>query len=209
MNDLVQRFGQLREQLFAVGSAHPWFLFAAIVILPGFGFPVSALLVLAGACWGTSWTSCAMALLAILFNMIWTHRLAAGPARSLIITWLGHRWHHWENLPRADLVKVACMLRVTPGIPLFVQNYTLGLLGVPMGTYLLISVPLNGLFVVGFVLTGGAFFEGRAGLVIAGLGVLVATLLLFRLIRSRMAGKAAALFDKAESVSSSLGSTKP
>lgn len=185
MHDIALWLARFKEQLSVHGNAHPWILFVALVILPGFGFPVSALLVLAGVIWGTSWSSCAIALLAIAFNMIWTHWLAAGPARALIIKWLGHRWERWKNLPRADLVKLACMLRVTPGIPLFVQNYTLGLLGVPMGVYLAISVPLQSLFVIGFVLTGGAVFEGRGGLAVAGLGVLIAALIVFRLIRSR------------------------
>ena len=198
MSDLSSRLLQFKEQLYVHGSAHPWLLFVALVVLPGFGFPVSALLVLAGATWGTSWTSCLAALAAIALNMIWTHWLASGPARAFVIKWLGHRWERWKDLPRADLIKLACTLRVTPGIPLFVQNYTLGLLGTPLGIYLLISVPLQALFVVGFVVTGGAVFEGRAGLAIAGIGVLVAALLVFRLIRSRVTSNASVSSGKSE-----------
>jgi len=186
MHDIAVWLARFKEQLSVHGNAHPWILFVALVILPGFGFPVSALLVLAGVIWGTSWSSCAIALLAIALNMIWTHWLAAGPARALVIKWLGHRWERWKNLPRADLVKLACMLRVTPGIPLFVQNYTLGLLKVPLGLYLSVSLPLTGLYAIGFVLTGGAIFEGRAGLAISGIGVLIAALVLLRFIRSRV-----------------------
>ena len=75
---------------------------------------------------------------------------------------------------------------MTPGVPLVVQHYVLGLLAVPFLPYILISVPINGVFVIGFVLTGGAIFEGRAGAAIFGVAVLVAAVVLLRLLRARV-----------------------
>jgi hypothetical protein len=66
------------------------------------------------------------------------------------------------------------------------QPKHLGLLAVPFVSYLLISVPINGLFVTGFVLTGRAIFEGQIGLLIAGISILLATTLAVKMIRRRL-----------------------
>jgi hypothetical protein len=71
-------------------------------------------------------------------------------------------------------------------VPLFLQNYVLGLVAVPFLPYIFISVPINGVFVVGFVLTSGAVFEGRFGMAITGIAVLVAAFVLVRLLRARV-----------------------
>jgi hypothetical protein len=57
---------------------------------------------------------------------------------------------------------------------------------VPFVSYLLISVPINGLFVTGFVLTGGAIFEGQIGLLILGISILIAAALTIKIIRGRI-----------------------
>jgi hypothetical protein len=57
----------------------------------------------------------------------------------------------------------------------------------PFVPYLLISIPINGLFVTGFVLTGGAIFEGSLGAAIAGLSILIAASFAVKIVRRRMA----------------------
>jgi len=183
--DFVSLAWNAKDQLLAGCRAYPAVLFVALVVLPGLGFPASALLVLAGATWGSNWTGCAVALLATFLNMSWTYLVAAGPARSLVARVLGARWDRWRCLEHRDRIRLAILLRVTPGVPLFVQNYVLGLLAVPFIPYIIISVPLNGIFVVGFVLTSGAIFEGRLGMAISGVAVLVAAFVLVRMLRAR------------------------
>jgi uncharacterized membrane protein YdjX (TVP38/TMEM64 family) len=170
--------------------ANPIGLFLAIAILPGFAFPSSPLLILAGIVWGSTTTGCALAVSAVLINVIWTHWLSAGPCRSLISRILGERWERWQSMPRTNLWKIALMLRITPGVPLFVQNYTLGLLGVPLRQSFAIAFPLACLYGSGFVLTGGAIFKGHIGLVIAGISLLVVASIGINLIRRKLAAKA-------------------
>lgn len=81
------------------------------------------------------------------------------------------------------------MLRITPGVPLFVQNYTLGLLGVPLLHSLVIALPICGLYTSGFVLTGGAIFKGHIGLIIAGFSLLAAASIGINLARRKFAAK--------------------
>jgi len=175
---------QAKDLLIGWCRDYPFVLFAALVLLPGFGFPSSILLVVAGATWGNSkWTACALAMAATALNMSWTYLLAAGPASSLVARLLGTRWDRWRSLDQNDRIRLAILLRVTPGVPLFVQNYVLGLLAVPFLPYILI--PLNGIYVVGFVLTGGAIFKGSLGGTFFGVAVLVAAILVLRLLRAR------------------------
>ena len=177
----------LKQFLESYGAQYPWAIFLALVILPGFAFPASPLLLLAGAVWGSTATSCGLALSAILLNIGWTHLLAAGPCKALVIRLLGKRGDRWSALPRADLIKLAWILRVTPGVPLFVQNYGLGVLGVPLRHSLLAALPITGLYVCGFVLTGGAIFSGRFGLVLTGAGLIAAAAVATHLLRKRFA----------------------
>jgi uncharacterized membrane protein YdjX (TVP38/TMEM64 family) len=165
---------------------NPVVLFAALVILPGFAFPVSALLILAGVVWGSTWQSCAWGVLAMSLNMTWAYWFAAGPARGLVTRCLGKRWDRWKQIDQSNLIRLTILLRVTPGVPLFAQNYILGLFAVPYLKYILISIPLNAIYVVGFILTGGAVFKGNFGLAITGILILAAASLLIHFIRIRL-----------------------
>ena len=177
----------MKEPVLGWCRSNPVALFAAIAILPGLGFPASPLLILAGAVWGSDLRSCFIAIAATALNMAWTYAAAAGPARRLIARLLGTRWDRWRDMDRRNLLKLTLLLRITPGVPLVIQNYTLGLLAVPFVPYLLISVPINGLFVTGFVLTGGAIFEGSLGAAIAGVSILIAASIAVKMIRRRLA----------------------
>ena len=178
---------EFRQSLSTFGIQFPWAIFLAIVILPGIGFPASPLLVLAGLVWGSSSASCGLALAAVALNIVWTHGLARGPGKTVVIRLLGNRWDHLSALPRTDLAKMAWLLRITPGVPLFVQNYAIGVLGIPLRFSLLTALPVGGLFVCGFVLTGGAVFDGRTGLMVSGICLVLAAVVASRLFGKRFA----------------------
>jgi uncharacterized membrane protein YdjX (TVP38/TMEM64 family) len=187
-------------------SSNPLYLFLAIVFLPGFGFPASPLLILAGLVWGSKWQACLVAIFAMSLNMSWTYAVAAGPARGLLNRIL--RSPHFQRFKISDpsssriqnpkskisppslLHRFTVLMRITPGMPFFLQNYVLGLIGVPFLPYILISVPLNAIWVIGFVLTGGAIFEGNVGMIAAGLAILIAAAIGLKLLRSKLASRA-------------------
>jgi len=180
---MVSQLQILKEQVTEYGTLHPGLLFAGIAVLPAFGFPASALLLLAGIVWGSNATSCAIALGAVILNIVGSHGLAAGPGKKLIVRLLGERTRPWRNLSRKDHVRLSWLIRITPGIPLFVQNYVLGVLGVPLRQSLLAALPVTGIYVCGFVLTGGAIFDGAWGLAIAGISLVVAAGVAARMMR--------------------------
>ena len=176
-------------------KANPWSLFVAIIFLPGLPFPISALLVLAGLVWGATWWACLLALLALTLNMTWTYWVAAYPARGVIEKVLANTSLRIPDLPKQDHVRLILMLRLTPGLPLFIHNYVLGFLRTPFRLYLPLSLALSGPISIGILLTGGALMEGKAGLAIAGLGIVVIAVLGTRMLRARLARKKPALAE--------------
>jgi len=81
--------------------------------------------------------------------------------------------------------KIVCALRLPPGIPLFVQNYGIALLGAPLRLSVAIAIPTTAVHVCGFVLTGGAILEGRIALLLLGITLLILATLLIHTLRKR------------------------
>ena len=153
-------------------QARPWALFVALVVLPGLPFPVSVLLLAAGVAWHDDpLGACLLCVAALTINMSWTYWVAAGPGRRLVEWFI--RWSSLKipDLPRSDHLRLILVMRLTPGIPLFFQNYVLGFMRAPFRLYLPISIVLNGLFSSGLVLVGAGVSDGRFAPVIGGVAL--------------------------------------
>lgn len=170
----------------------PLWLFLALVILPGLPVPTSALLFLAGVVWRERPVeACLIALVATLLNLTWTYWLAAGFGRRTmerVAGWLGFRIPEVRETNRLRLVLA---LKLTPGIPMFVQNYLCGFLQVPFRIYLLVSMLCNGLIGIGFVLAGVGFGDGKLVPALAGLLLVILGALVIRWVRAGMAERKA------------------
>jgi uncharacterized membrane protein YdjX (TVP38/TMEM64 family) len=184
---MLQELLSQKDKLIGLCQESPLLLYASIVILPSFGFPVGALLILAGVVWGANWHGCVYGISAVALNIAWSYLFAAGPGRKILERLLGERWQRWSSMETKDMVRLTCLLRLTPGIPLFAQNYLLGLLRVPYLTYLTCSIPLSSLYVVGFIVTGGAIFSGKLFPILTGVGILVIATVVTRMFRSKLA----------------------
>lgn len=169
--------------------SHPWAMFLALVLLPGLPIPMSALLLVAGAVWGANLQACLLMLLAMALNMTWTYWLAAGPARGFIEKVLANTKIRIPELPKNDHVRLILILRLTPGIPLFIHNYILGFFRCPFHLYLPLSMLLAGAIACGILLTGGAILQGKAGAAITGISLIVVGVLVIRFLRAKLAKK--------------------
>lgn len=168
-------------------AGNRWWLFMALVILPGFPVPTSMLLLLTGTVWvERPVVGCLVALAGIALNMVWTHWLAAGPGRKLVAKWLEALALRLPVIPAGDHVRMTLVFRLTPGVPFFLQNYLLGFFGVPFRIYLPLSLLCNGFLTCAFVLGGAGISSGRLGSAISGVSVLVAAVIGLRWIRARM-----------------------
>lgn len=153
---------------------NPWALFAALVILPALPVPMSLLLLTAGVVWkDRPIMACLICLLALALNQTWTYWVAAVPARKLVEKLLVASSIQIPDLPRGDHLKLILVLRLTPGIPLFFQNYLLGFLRAPYHLYLPISVLCSGVIGCGVVLSGAGLADGKLKWAITGVSLIV------------------------------------
>lgn len=165
----------------------PWWLFAALVILPGLPVPTSALLLLAGTVWqDRPVAACAACLLALALNMTWTYWAAARPGRGLVEKFLAAGTVRVPVLPKGNHLRAILLMRLTPGIPLFVQNYLLGFLHVPFRLYLPVSMACSGLISCGVVLSGAGVAGGNLTPVITGVALIVVGMVAVQWIKAKM-----------------------
>lgn len=178
--DLKLLWGQVNAYL----VKNPWALFVALVVLPGLPVPTSLLLLTAGVVWKERpMMACGLCLLALALNLTWTYWLAAGPARRLVEKMLAATAIQIPELPRGDHLKLILVMRLTPGIPLFFQNYLLGFLLAPFWLYLPISLLCTGVIGCGVVLSGAGLADGKLKWAITGVSLIVLGGVLTHLLR--------------------------
>ncbi len=146
------------DSLKAYLTDNPWVLFVALVVLPGLPVPLSALLV-----------------------------IAAGPARRLVEKLLASSTIRIPDLPRGDHLKLILVLKLTPGVPMFFQNYLLGFLRAPFRLYLPVGLLCNGIVGTGIVLSSAGIGNGRVMDALTGVSVIVVGVVLTQFVRGWLA----------------------
>ena len=155
---------------------------AALVLLPLAGVPVSPLWIAIGVRAGTAWGAL-LAVVALAANQTAGYWLARRWVRGPIEVWLRARGKSVPQIPAGEETLWILLLRVTPGIPLFVQNYLLGLAQVPFARYLVLSLPVQIAYAVAFVSLGQALRDSnvwRGLLAVSGLAAVAVAVLLLR-----------------------------
>jgi uncharacterized membrane protein YdjX (TVP38/TMEM64 family) len=161
-------------------------LFAALVVLPGLPVPTSALLFLAGTVWkDRPVMACALCMVAMALNMTWTYWFAARPGRKWVEKLILSADIRIPESPFGGHLGFLFLLRLTPGFPLFLQNYLLGFFRVPFRLYLIVSLCCTGMISCGVVLSGAGIADGNLKPLLAGLGLIVVGLLFVRWLRRR------------------------
>jgi uncharacterized membrane protein YdjX (TVP38/TMEM64 family) len=90
-------------------------------------------------------------------------------------------------LPRGDHLRMILILRLTPGMPLFLQNYVLGFLHAPFWLYLPLSIVCTGIMASGIVLSGAGLADGRMLPMLVGISFIVLAVVLTHLLRRWLA----------------------
>jgi len=168
----------LSQQLLAyVRGAGPVVFFTAQALLPSIGAPQTAFSLTAGSLFGAQLGMPLVALLsalALVANMALSYWLASRLLRPVCERLVRRLGYKVPQVPAGAATDLIVLLRVTPGFPFPVQNYLLGLAGVPFGRYLLVSalvsVPLN----TAFVLFGEALFQGKGRIALTSLMLIMA-----------------------------------
>lgn len=176
----------IRQGVELLRAAGPVTFFLAMMLLPAVGAPLSFFCLTAGSVFGPQFGMGVVmlsSLAAIAANIALSYLLASRllhPPLQRLVKWLGY------NLPQVqsgDATDLIVLLRVTPGVPFAVQNYLLGLAGVPFARYLvvscLIALPLN----AAIIFFGQALLQGRGRAALIGLLLVLAVIAAFHLVR--------------------------
>lgn len=145
---------------------HPVLLLVAVALLPGLGVPTTPLVMACGAVGIPRhgvFPTCIATLAAIGIGMVWNYAIARFWLRDFFAGWLARRK---DKLPDGDsdnFLLFALLLRITPGVPLALQNYFLGFFRFPFGKYLAVSLPAQAIHAPFYILSGGAIATGNWG----------------------------------------------
>jgi uncharacterized membrane protein YdjX (TVP38/TMEM64 family) len=175
-----------------IRDAGPWVFFTAATLLPALGVPTLPFLLTAGPAFATKLgmgAVIALSLAALVANMALTYLLARRALRPLLenlMKRLGYKLPEVDSENTTDLVM---LLRLTPGIPFFVQNYLLGLAEMPFVKYMLISCLISCPQNVAFVLFGDALVQGKGKMALIAGGLIAAAIVATRFARKHYAKK--------------------
>jgi uncharacterized membrane protein YdjX (TVP38/TMEM64 family) len=182
----VERFmGEIRTR-------GPWVFFGAFALLPAVGFPVLAFGLTAGFAFSERLGMPMVVictLVAITINFLLSYALARRALRPLLGDLLTRFGYKLPQVEAADSTDLVVILRLTPGIPFFVQNYLCGLANVKFSKYVLISCLIAWPFNAATVVFSDAVMHGRGRLAITAGMLLVAVVAATHLARKHYAKK--------------------
>jgi uncharacterized membrane protein YdjX (TVP38/TMEM64 family) len=173
-----------------IRSAGPWVFFGAVAVLPAFAFPITLFYLAAGPAFAAQMTLpgvIAATLVALAVNFALTFWLAHRALRPLVERLLAHTQFRVPQVSPENELTVAVLMRVTPGPPLFLQGYILGLSGVRFRTYMTVSMAVQSVMGTGVIVFGKALVEGKGGMAVMGVMLLVAAAVLVHVLRKRFA----------------------
>lgn len=181
-----------RERLLALvesfAAMGPWVFFGLMAVLPLFWIPVSPFLLLAPA-FGMP-VAIAGSWAALSVNMVVAWFISGKWFRPLFVRLVTRFGYSIPVVSSKGMVAFAVLLRITPGMPFPLQNYLLGLARMPLGKYLLVSLPLVWMISASLLLVGGSIMKGSAALALLGIALAVAVALGLRWWRGNLQAKA-------------------
>jgi uncharacterized membrane protein YdjX (TVP38/TMEM64 family) len=139
--------------------------------------PVTLLYITAGPLYGAGPSLVGVAA-ALTINSIIVHTIGTTAIRPRLIQMIRARDLPIPTIKEpSDQIAFATLMRVTPGLPFFLQSWTIVLVGIERLPFLLLSVGIQMIYAAGFIVLGQSAFEGRAALAAgAGIFLLVAAI---------------------------------
>lgn len=176
-------------------EAGPLAYFTAMALLPAIGVPGTAFTLTAVPAFGPQLGAGSvvfLALAALTVNIALTHMLASRWLRPPLAWLVGRLGYRLPPVASADVTDLIVLLRVTPGIPFPVQNYLLGLAGVPFWRNLVISCLIQWPINVAIMLFSDALLHGKGRIAFLALMGLLALMTATHLVRRHYGRKAPA-----------------
>lgn len=128
-----------------------------------------------------------LGLAAVTTNLFITYWLARRALRPFILKLIERLGYKMPSFDAADLTDFIVLMRVTPGVPFFIQNYLLGLADAPFGRYMFISCLVSWSYTSAFIIFGEALLGGRGKLAMICISLFAALAAASHLVRHHMA----------------------
>lgn len=184
--------GLVEQGMNLVRGAGPVAFFSAMALTPAVGVPATVFTLTAGPAFGPQlgigWVI-VLCMVAVLINVTLTHFLAQRALRPVLEKLLARLGYQLPQVAPENMTDLAVILRVTPGSPFPVQNYLLGLAGVPLARNLLVVFLVQLFYMPAFVLFGDALQHGKGKMAMIAIGLLAAAVAVTHLLRKRYAAK--------------------
>jgi uncharacterized membrane protein YdjX (TVP38/TMEM64 family) len=130
-----------------------------------------------------------MACVALMVNIAsgyWVSACSFGP---YIQRWLAGRSAALSSVSRENEARFIFLCRVTPGIPLVIQNYVLGSARVCFRRYLMISLPVQWTYAIALVVFGDSLAHSSLWRIIMGVALIIAVIIVAGWIRRTSAAR--------------------
>lgn len=160
----------------------PFYLVFAVLTLAG--FPSTPFFVIGGAAFPL-WQNMIFATLGMLLHFLLAHALAARWLRESIRRVLLRRGLEPPAVAPGNEWKVALMIKFAPGVPMFLKSYLMGVAGIPLKVFLVVSLPATWIYALALLTLGKSAMQGSLGWFLGGLALLVFAAALWRYIKSR------------------------
>ncbi|MDX1656914.1 MAG: VTT domain-containing protein [Candidatus Competibacteraceae bacterium] len=156
-------------------QAGPLSFFTVMVLLPAVGFPMTPFFVLAGATFGAGLGLLGSAV-ALALNLLLCHWISHSGLRPYLESLLGRTRYRLPDyrVEEGRGLRFTVLVRIAPGVPVFIKNYLVGLAGVSFRTYFGVSMLLTGVYGTGFVLLGESMLEHDLAEAALALTILIA-----------------------------------
>jgi uncharacterized membrane protein YdjX (TVP38/TMEM64 family) len=175
----------IERGLEAIRTAGPVAYFSVMAVVP---LPLAWFTIPAGEAFAAQMTLpgvIAAALVAVAVQVAWCYWAARRGLRPVLHAWLARRGYVVPAVSRENALAVALLVRLTPGPPIIIGSFVLGVAGVPFGIYLFVSLLVAIPWVIGGVVLGKGVLGGNFALGGIGLGVLGAGAAAAHLARKR------------------------
>lgn len=168
-------------------SYGPWPFFLIMTVGLFVGLPVSPFLILSGI-YGLE-IAIAGCVFSVMINMVGGWALSGRWLRPFFERLVSRFGYSIPQFKRSDMIQVALLIRLTPGLPFFLQNYLLGLARMPLVWYLAVSMPIVLTVDVCVIIFGDALLRGDMGVIVGAAFLMIMISLIVRMIRNRLKEK--------------------
>jgi uncharacterized membrane protein YdjX (TVP38/TMEM64 family) len=169
----------------SVRGAPPLLFFSVFVIATFLPVPIALFYLTAGVAYGIAPALTWIAGSLVVSNLIihTASRTVLRPTLEALVARRGHRIPRFES--GLDEALFITLIRLTPGIPYFVQNLILAVAKLDLMRFVVLSVGIQMIYVTGFVVLGRSALEGSLTWTLAGLALLVALMAGARMLVKR------------------------